>query len=216
MPLQLKIYVPPHPLIKHWLGVARDKNTPSALFKTAVVELGRWLTYEATRQWLPTIDVELETPLSPAPATFIDPQQTVAIIPILRAGLSLWEGSQTVLPLAITYHLGIQRDEKTLTASCYLNKLPEKFNNDTRILVLDPMLATGSTMMLALAEIVKRGGNPEMIRIISVVTAPPALQKLSLEYPSLQVYTAMIDEQVNDSGFIIPGLGDAGDRSFGT
>ena len=216
MPLQLKVYVPPHPLIKHWLGVARDKNTPSALFKTALVELGRWLTYEATKQWLPTIDVELETPMSSAPATFINPQQRVAMIPILRAGLSLWEGSQTVLPLGVTYHLGIQRNEENLTASCYLNKLPDKFNNDTRILILDPMLATGATIMLALEEIVNRGANPELIRIISVITAPPALQKLSVEYPSLHIYTAMIDEQVNDSGFIIPGLGDAGDRSFGT
>ena len=216
MTLQLKVYVPPHPLIKHWLGVARDKNTPSTLFKTAMVELGRWLTYEATRQWLPTIDVELETPLSSTNATFINPQNTLATIPILRAGLSLWEGSQTVLPLAVTYHLGIERNEENLTVSCYLNKLPQEFNNETRILVLDPMLATGNTMMLALEEIVKRGGNPELIRVISVVAAPPALQKLSLEYPSLQIYTAMIDEQVNDSGFIVPGLGDAGDRSFGT
>ncbi len=216
MSLQLKVYVPPHPLIKHWLGVARDKNTPSALFKTAMVELGRWLTYEATREWLPTINVDLETPLSSVNATFIDPRNTIATIPILRAGLGLWEGSQTVLPLAVTYHLGMVRNEDTLTASCYLNKLPKEFNNDSRILVLDPMLATGSTMMLALEEIVKRGGNPEFIRIISVVAAPPALQKLSLEYPGLYIYTAMIDENVNDSGFIVPGLGDAGDRIFGT
>jgi uracil phosphoribosyltransferase len=216
MTLQLKVYVPPHPLIKHWLGVARDKNTPSSLFKTAMVELGRWLTYEAIREWLPTVDVEVETPLSLANATFINPQNSLAIIPILRAGLSLWEGSQTVLPLAVTYHLGIERNEESLTASCYLNKLPQEFSNESRILVLDPMLATGNTMMLALEEITKRGGNPEFTRIISVVAAPLALQKLSVEYPSLQIYTAMIDEQVNDSGFIVPGLGDAGDRSFGT
>ena len=216
MSLQLKVYVPPHPLIKHWLGVARDKNTPSTLFKTAMVELGRWLTYEATREWLPTIDVELETPLSSSAATFINPQATMAMIPILRAGLSLWEGSQTVLPLAVTYHLGIQRDEESLTASCYLNKLPQEFTPQTRILILDPMLATGNTMMLALEELIKRGANPEVIRIVSVVAAPPALQKLSVNYPSLHIYTAMIDEQVNNSGFIVPGLGDAGDRSFGT
>ncbi len=216
MTLQLKIYVPPHPLIKHWLGVARDKNTPPSLFKTAMVELGRWLTYEATKQWLPTIDTQVETPLGVADATFIDPQNVIAMIPILRAGLTIWEGSQTVLPLAVTYHLGMERNEETLTATCYLNKLPEKFAEDTRILVLEPILSTGGTIMAALKEIVSRGGNPDFIRIISVVTSSPALQKLSLVYPSLYIYTAMIDEQVNDSGLIVPGLGDAGDRSFGT
>ena len=121
-----------------------------------------------------------------------------------------------MLPLASTYHLGLVRNEETLKASCYLNKLPTKFEDDTRILILDPMLATGGSIMLAMEEIVKRGGNPDFTRIISVVTAPPALQKLSINYPSLNIYTAMIDEQVNDSGYIVPGLGDAGDRSFGT
>ncbi len=216
MTLQLKIFVPPHPLIKHWLGVARDKNTPSGLFKTAMVELGRWLTYEATRDWLPTIEGQVETPLAVANAVFINPQQPVTMIPILRAGLTLAEGCQTVLPLAVTHHLGIVRNEETLQPTCYLNKLPEKFPENSRILILDPMLATGGTIELALEEAIKRGAKPELIRIISVVAAPPALQKLSAGYPSLQIYSAMIDEEVNDAGFILPGLGDAGDRSFGT
>jgi len=213
---QLKIYVPPHPLIKHWLGVARDKNTPSTLFKTAMVELGRWLTYEAIREWLPTMDVTVETPLALAPATFLNPETKIAIIPILRAGLTLAEGSQTILPLASTYHLGMIRDEKTLNPTCYLNKLPTQFTTDTHILILDPMLATGGTIILAMEEIIKRGGNPDLTRIISVVSAPPALQKLSANYPTLNIYSAMIDEQINDNGFIVPGLGDAGDRAFGT
>ncbi|MBL1210388.1 uracil phosphoribosyltransferase [Geminocystis sp. GBBB08] len=216
MPPQLKIFVPPHPLIKHWLGVARDKTTPSTLFKTAMVELGRWLTYEAIREWLPTMNVEIETPLANSSATFINPHTAIATIPILRAGLTLWEGCQTLLPLAVTYHLGVVRNEETLEASCYLNKLPLKFEHETHILILDPMLATGGSIMLAMNEIVKRGGNPDFIRIISVVAAPPALQKLSINYPSLNIYTAMIDEQINDHGYIVPGLGDAGDRSFGT
>lgn len=213
---QLKIYVPPHPLIKHWLGIARDKNTPSTLFKTAMVELGRWLTYEAMREWLPTMEIEIETPLSSASASFLNLANPVAMIPILRAGLTLAEGSQTVLPLASTYHLGIIRNEETLQPTCYLNKLPQQFSPDTHILILDPMLATGGTMMLTMAEIIKRGGNPDLTRIISVVAAPPALQKLSANYPTLNIYSAMIDEQVNDHGFIVPGLGDAGDRAFAT
>lgn len=216
MPPQLRIYVPPHPLIKHWLGVARDKNTPPTLFKTAMVELGRWLTYETIREWLPTLETEVETPLSIASATFIAPHTSIVTIPILRAGLTLWEGCQTLLPLAKTYHLGLVRNEETLEVSCYLNKLPKKFEQDTRILILDPMLATGGSIMLAMAEITKRGGNPDLTRIVSVVSAPPALQKLSANYPTLTIYTAMIDEEINDRGYIVPGLGDAGDRSFGT
>lgn len=216
MPPQLKIYVPPHPLIKHWLGVARDKNTPPTLFKTAMVELGRWLTYETIREWLPTLETEVETPLRITSATFINSHTSIVTIPILRAGLTLWEGCQTLLPLAKTYHLGLVRNEETLEASCYLNKLPKKFESDTRILILDPMLATGGSIMLAMAEIMKRGGNPDVTRIVSVVSAPPALQKLSANYPSLTIYTAMIDEEVNDRGYIVPGLGDAGDRAFGT
>lgn len=213
---QLKIYVPPHPLIKHWLGVARDKNTPSTLFKTAMVELGRWLTYEATREWLPTVDTQTETPLAIASVTLVNPQIPIVTIPILRAGLTLWEGAQTLLPLASTYHLGLVRNEETLKPSCYLNKLPSEFTSDTRILILDPMLATGGSIMFALEEIVKRGGNPTLTRIISVVAAPPALQKIGTEYPELSIFSAMIDEQVNEVGFIVPGLGDVGDRSFGT
>lgn len=216
MAMQMKIYVPPHPLIKHWLGVARDHNTPSTLFKTAMVELGRWLTYEGIRDWLPTINTTVETPLATADATFINPQSALACIPILRAGLTLAEGAQTILPLASTYHLGLVRNEETLQPSCYLNKLPAHFTPDTHILILDPMLATGGSMIYALEEVVKRGGNIDLTRIISVVTAPPALRQLSLSYPTLTLFTAMIDEVVNDNGFIVPGLGDAGDRSFNT
>ena len=128
----------------------------------------------------------------------------------------MWEGAQTLLPLASTYHLGLVRNEKTLQPSCYLNKLPAQFTPDTRILILDPMLATGGSILFALEEVVKRGGNIALTRIISVVVSPPALQKLGTTYPELNIYAAIIDEQVNDSGYIVPGLGDAGDRSFGT
>jgi uracil phosphoribosyltransferase len=216
MTLQLRVYVPEHPLIKHWLAVARDLNTPSVLFKTAMTELGRWLTYEATRQWLPTIETAVQTPLAECPATFIDPTVPIAIVPILRAGLALLEGAQTLLPLASTYHLGLVRDEETLEIDCYLNKLPEKFDPQTRVLILDPMLATGGSIIRAMSESIERGADPASIRIVSVVAAPPALQKLSQQYPSLNIYTAIIDEGLNNKGYIVPGLGDAGDRAFGT
>ncbi len=216
MVLQLRVYVPEHPLIKHWLAIARDQNTPSVLFKTAMTELGRWLTYEAARQWLPTLETRVKTPLAECPATFIDPSVPMAVVPILRAGLALLEGAQSLLPLASTYHLGLARNEETLEASCYLNKLPASFDPATRVLILEPMLATGGSISMAMAEITGRGVDPTLIRLISVVAAPPALQKLSQNYPSLNIYTAIIDEGLNSRGYIVPGLGDAGDRAFGT
>ncbi len=216
MVLQLRVYVPEHPLVKHWLAVARDQNTPSVLFKTAMTELGRWLTYEAARQWLPTLETSVKTPLAECPATFIDPSVPIAVVPILRAGLALLEGAQSLLPLASTYHLGLARNEETLEVSCYLNKLPASFDPATRVLILEPMLATGGSISMAMAEITGRGVDPTLIRLISVVAAPPALQKLSQNYRSLNIYTAIIDEGLNSGGYIVPGLGDAGDRAFGT
>ncbi len=216
MTLQLRVYGPPHPLIKHWLGVARDASTPPPLFKSAMTELGRWLTYEAIRDWLPTEELMVQTPLAPCSATMVNPDVPLVVVPILRAGLALLEGAQTLLPLASVYHLGLVRNEETLEASCYLNKLPHQFNPETRVIITDPMLATGGTMMMAMAELTKRGVDPALTRILSVVAAPPALQKLGSDYPSLTIYAAMIDEGLNTQGYIVPGLGDAGDRIFGT
>ncbi len=213
---QLRIYVPPHPLIKHWLTVVRDVNTPSSLFRVAMTELGRWLAYEAVRDWLPTVETVVETPLAATSAVVVDPQVPVVVVPILRAGLALLEGAQGVLPTATTYHLGIVRDEKTLAPSCYLNKFPERFDPQTRVLISEPMLATGGSIMTAMTELTERGIDPALVRIISVVTAPPALQKLGTHFPAVQVYAATIDEGLNEQGFIVPGLGDAGDRAFGT
>ncbi|NEO33350.1 MAG: uracil phosphoribosyltransferase [Symploca sp. SIO3C6] len=216
MAMQLRVYVPPHPLIKHWLGVARNAATPSPLFKSAIIELGRWLTYEAARDWLPTEELVVHTPLAPCQATMVNPEVPLVVVPILRAGLGLLEGAQTLLPLASIYHLGLVRNEQSLEASFYLNKLPKQFEPQTRVLITDPMLATGGTMMMAMSELIKRGVNPALTRIVSVVAAPPALQKLGTQYPSLTIYTAMIDEELNSQGYIVPGLGDAGDRLFGT
>jgi uracil phosphoribosyltransferase len=216
MTLQLRIYVPPHPLIKHWLAVARDAATPSVLFRSAMTELGRWLTYEAAREWLPTQETTVQSPLASCPATLIDPEMPIAVVPILRAGLGLLEGAQTLLPLASIYHLGLVRNEETLQPSCYLNTLPEKFDPRTRVLVTDPMLATGGSIMAAMAELTHRGVDPTLTRIVCVVAAPPALQQLSAAYPGLIIYTATIDESLNNQGYIVPGLGDAGDRIFGT
>jgi len=216
MTLQLRVYVPPHPLIQHWLAVARDASTPSVLFRSAMTELGRWLTYEAVRDWLPIEESTVQTPLAPCPAKLVNPMVPIAVVPILRAGLALLEGAQTLLPLASVYHLGLMRDEETLEVSCYLNRLPTQFASETQVLISEPMLATGGSIMTAMAELTQRGVNPALVRIISVVVSPPALQKLGTAYPSLNIYAAAIDESLNDRGFIVPGLGDAGDRAFGT
>ena len=213
---QLRVFVPPHPLIQHWLGVARDANTPSALFRTSMTELGRWLTYEAAREWLPVFETTVETPLAPCPARFVNPEVPTVIVPILRAGLALMEGAQSVLPLASVYHVGFVRNEETLEASCYLNKLPAELPATARVLISEPMLATGGTIMAAMAALTARGVSPDNIRIISIVTAPPALQKLADAYPTLNIYAATIDEGLDENGYIVPGLGDAGDRTFGT
>lgn len=216
MSLQLRIYVPEHPLIKHWLAVARDANTPSVLFKSAMTELGRWLTYEATRTWLPIIETQVQTPLAVCDAVFVNPEIPVAVVPILRAGLVLLDGAQNILPVASIYHLGLARNESTLEPTCYLNKLPQQFNPEAKVLILEPMLATGGSIMMAMEEIISRGVKSDAVRIVSVVAAPPALRQLSEKYPGLEIYAAMIDEGLNSKGYIVPGLGDAGDRAFGT
>jgi uracil phosphoribosyltransferase len=216
MTLQLRVYVPEHPLIKHWLAVARDVNTPSILFRSAMAELGRWLAYEAIRNWLPTIETTIQTPLTQCSGTFVNPEVPLGIVPIMRAGLALLEQVQQVMPLAAVYHLGLARNESSLEPSCYLNKLPVSFAEETRIVILEPMLATGGSIMMAMKEVTSRGVKPDFVRIISIVAAPPALRQLSENYPGLEIYTAMIDEGLNSKGYIVPGLGDAGDRAFGT
>ncbi|XP_057971034.1 uracil phosphoribosyltransferase isoform X1 [Malania oleifera] len=213
---RMLVYVPPHPLIKHWVSVLRNEQTPSAIFKSAMAELGRLLMYEASRDWLPTVSGEIQSPMGVASVEFVDPREPIAVVPILRAGLALSEHAASILPATKTYHLGISRDEDTLQPTVYLNKLPENFSEASRVFVVDPMLATGGTIVAALDLLKERGVENRQIKVISAVAAPPALQKLSEKFPGLHVYAGIIDPTVNDKGFIIPGLGDAGDRSFGT
>ncbi|KAJ1263192.1 hypothetical protein BS78_09G165200 [Paspalum vaginatum] len=213
---QMLVFVPPHPLIKHWVSVLRNEQTPCAIFKSAMAELGRLLIYEASRDWLPTITGEIETPIAVASVEFIDPREPVLVVPILRAGLALAEHASSILPATKTYHLGLLRDEETLQPSMYLNKLPDKIPEGARVLVVDPVLATGGTIVAAIDLLIERGVTSKQIKVVSAIAAPPALQKLSNKFPGLHVYTGTIDSEVNEKGFIVPGLGDAGDRSFAT
>ncbi|MDX1976206.1 MAG: uracil phosphoribosyltransferase [Pseudanabaenaceae cyanobacterium bins.68] len=217
MAMQLKVYVKDHPLIRHWLTVARDRYTPTPLFRTAIAEMSRWLTYEAIRDWLPTQAVMVETPLTQSvEGQVINPGIDLAIVPILRAGLGMLENCLTILPGAKIYHLGLVRDEATLQPSCYLDRLPHQLNPNTQVLILEPMMATGGSIIQALDLIVAKGADPNCIRVLNIICAPPALQKIGQSYPQIQIYSAMIDPEVSAQGWILPGLGDAGDRTFGT
>ncbi|XP_010515894.1 PREDICTED: uracil phosphoribosyltransferase, chloroplastic [Camelina sativa] len=213
---RMLVFVPPHPLIKHWISVLRNDQTPCPIFRNAMAELGRLLMYEASREWLPTVVGEIMSPLGPASVEFIDPREPIAVIPILRAGLALAEHASSVLPANKVYHLGVSRDEKTLLPSVYLNKLPDEFPKNSRVFLVDPMIATGGTIIAAMDLLKERGLSVQQIKVICACTAPPALSKLNEKFPGLHVYAGMIDPEVNENGFIIPGLGDAGDRSFGT
>lgn len=213
---RMLVFVPPHPLIKHWVSVLRNEQTPCPIFRNAMAELGRLLIYEASRDWLPTVTGEIQSPLGVASVEFVDPREPISVVPILRAGLALVEHVSSILPATRTYHLGIGRNEETLQPTVYLNKLPDKFPEGSRVFLVDPMLATGGTIVTAMNLLKDHGVDNKQIKVISAVAAPPALQKLSEKFPGLHVYTGIIDPIVNEKGFIIPGLGDAGDRSFGT
>ncbi|KAL9303306.1 hypothetical protein ACSQ67_020569 [Phaseolus vulgaris] len=226
---RMLVYVPPHPLIKHWVSVLRNEQTPCPIFRNAMAELGRLLMYEASRDWLlglkgglkaglafgqldPTVSGEIQSPMAVASVEFIDPREPVAVIPILRAGLALAEHASSILPATKTYHLDARIEAHPTNALL----LPEKFPEGSKVFVVDPMLATGGTIVAALSLLKDRGVGNKHIKVISAVSAPPALQKLSEQFPGLHVYTGIIDPEVNEKGFIIPGLGDAGDRSYGT
>uniref|UniRef100_A0ACD5TPF8 Uncharacterized protein n=1 Tax=Avena sativa TaxID=4498 RepID=A0ACD5TPF8_AVESA len=211
-----KVVVPAHPLINHWVSVLRDQSTPTHAFRSAMGELGRLLAYDATRDWLPTVPREVQSPMGTAVVESVDPLEPIMIVPILRAGLVLAEFMTSIFPITRTFHLGMARDETTLQPSVYLNKLPERFPKGCHILLVDPMLATGGTVAAAVDLLKERGAEISQIRIIAAVAAPPAIKKLNERFPGICVYTGAMDQIVNEKGFIVPGLGDAGDRSYGT
>ncbi|KQK06842.1 uracil phosphoribosyltransferase [Brachypodium distachyon] len=211
-----KVVVPPHPLINHWVSVLRDQDTPTHAFRSAMGELGRLLAYEATRDWLPTAIREIQTPMGKAVVKSVNPVEPIMIVPILRAGLALAELMTSIFPSTRTFHLGMARDEMTLQPSVYLNRLPDRFPKGCHILLVDPMLATGGTVAAAVDLLKEHGAEISQIKIISAVAAPPALKKLNERFPGICVYTGAMDQTVNEKGFIVPGLGDAGDRSYGT
>ncbi|KKZ15155.1 MAG: uracil phosphoribosyltransferase [Candidatus Synechococcus spongiarum 142] len=216
MALTLRVVVPPHPLIAHWLTVARDARTPAPLFRTALQELGRWLGYEALRDWLPHQPLTVTTPLGQTTGHVVDQAVDLAVVPILRAGLGLWDGVHTVLPHARIWHVGLCRGQETGTVQWYYNGLPDSIGQQTGVLVLDPILARGSTMLAVLERLKTMGVEGKRLRVITTLCSGPGLQRVGAAFPDLVIYTACIDPELDPSGFIVPGLGDAGDRLFGT
>ncbi len=211
------VTVPDHPLIADALATCRDKDTGTVAFRAAVVSLGRWLGYEACRDWLPTLKTRVETPTgATALARRVDESAGVEIVPILRAGLALVEGVLPLLPAAKILHVGYRRDEETARAVCYLTGLPEQLPLGTRYLILEPMLATGGTLIQVLDAMTRSGADVASVRVLSILASQTALENIGAKHPHVSIFCASVDPKLNERAFIVPGLGDAGDRAFGT
>jgi uracil phosphoribosyltransferase len=206
------LYVADHPLILHKLSLMRDVATDKALFKALLKEIALLMGYELTRP-LPLTTREVETPLTTMEAPVLAGKKPV-IVPVLRAGLGMAEGLEELMPAARVGHIGLYRDHVTHEPVEYLVRLPD---TQGRIFILvDPMLATGNSAKHALDVLVREGAKPENIRFMALVAAPEGVKVLLDAYPQVKVYTAALDNHLNENAYIVPGLGDAGDRLFGT
>jgi uracil phosphoribosyltransferase len=200
-----------HPLIQETLTRLRDHKTPPGEFRRLAITLGGLLVYEAMSE-LKTRDVAVETPVGAARGVVLS--DYVILAPILRAGLLLAEGAQALLPNARIYHVGLKRDEDTLEAISYYCKLPEKLPPESRVFILDPMLATGGSAVAAIALFDRM--QIERIHLVSLVAAPEGIANVHAKFPKVKITLAAIDERLNERAYVVPGLGDAGDRGFGT
>jgi uracil phosphoribosyltransferase len=200
-----------HPLVQHKLTLMREKDRSTSSFRRLMHEVSMLMAYEVTRD-MPTQLVEIETPLEKTRAPMIDGKKTV-FVAILRAGVGFLDGMLEVVPSARVGHVGLYRDPKTLVAVEYYFKMPELMHERDAI-VLDPMLATGNSAVAAVERL--KETRPKSIRFVCLLAAPEGLKNFHAHHPDVPVYTAAIDRELNDHGYIVPGLGDAGDRIFGT
>lgn len=199
-----------HPLIAHKLATIRDRHSGHRTFRAALNQIAGLMVFEVTRE-LPTRDVEIETPMMRTRCRVL--AGAITIVPVLRAGLGMIDGILDVMPEARVGHLGLARDEQTLEPHAYLNKLPRDLDAGP-VILLDPMLATGGSASAALTMLRQAGASD--IRMICLVAAPEGIDRLRREHPQVTIYAAALDECINEQGFIMPGLGDAGDRMYGT
>ncbi|MBO3423045.1 uracil phosphoribosyltransferase [Clostridium perfringens] len=200
-----------HPLILHKLAFIRDKNTGSKDFRELVSEVSMLMAYEVTRN-LPMEEIEIETPVCKTKCKVLAGKK-VAIVPILRAGLGMVDGMLQLIPAAKVGHIGLYRDEETLQPVEYFCKLPQDIA-ERDVIVVDPMLATGGSAADAITLLKKRGAK--QIRLMCLISSPEGIEFVQKAHPDVYIYVACIDEKLNDHGYIVPGLGDAGDRLFGT
>lgn len=206
-----KVTIYDHPLIQHKLTIMRDKNTSSKDFRELVSEIAMLMCYEITRD-LPTKEVEIETPICKTKSKTLAGKK-LAIVPILRAGLGMVDGVTKLIPAARIGHIGLYRDEETLKPIEYYCKLPKDIS-EREVIVVDPMLATGGSAIDAVSQIKLR--HPKDIKFMGLIAAPEGIEAFTKAHPDVDVYCAALDEKLNENGYIIPGLGDAGDRIFGT
>ncbi|MBA3461939.1 MAG: uracil phosphoribosyltransferase [Deltaproteobacteria bacterium] len=205
------VHVIDHPLVQHKLTLMRSKETSTSKFRSLLREISMLLAYEVWRD-LKTSLVDIETPIAPMKAPMLDGKKT-AIIAILRAGGGILEGMLDVLPSARIGHIGLYRDPKTLEPVEYYYKVPESLDS-REVIVVDPMLATGNSAVAAVARL--KESNPRSIKFVCLLTCPEGIKVFHAAHPEVPIYTAAIDERLNEKSYIVPGLGDAGDRLFGT
>ena len=206
-----KVHILDHPLLQHKLSILRDENTGVKDFREVVSEIATLMCYEATRD-LPLEEVEIKTPITTAKFKTIAGKK-LAIVPVLRAGLGMVDGILTLIPSAKVGHIGLYRDPDTLEPVEYYCKMPNDIA-ERDVIVLDPMLATGGSASAAIQFI--KNYEVKHIKLMNIIAAPEGIERVHHDHPDVDIYCAALDEKLNDHGYIVPGLGDAGDRIFGT
>ncbi|MBM7710658.1 uracil phosphoribosyltransferase [Enterococcus xiangfangensis] len=206
-----KFQVIDHPLIQHKLTIIRDKNCGTKVFREVVNEIAMLMAYEVSRD-MPLEEVEIETPITVSKQKTLSGKK-VAIVPILRAGIGMVDGILELIPAAKVGHIGMFRDEETFEPHEYFFKMPEDIDS-RQLFIVDPMLATGGSAIMAIDSLKKRGASN--MKFVCLVAAPEGVKLLQEAHPDVDIYTAALDDRLNEQGYIVPGLGDAGDRLFGT
>ena len=201
-----------HPLIRHKIAILRDEKTSMKEFRELVEEITTLMTYESLKEGVPTTEIEVKTPLEVCKQQVVK-DNSVVIVPILRAGLGMVNGIHVLFPLAKVGHIGMYRDEQTLQPQSYYCKLPDGIE-EKLVLVVDPMLATGGSAVDAIDLLKARGCKH--IKFMAIIGAPEGVSRVAEAHPDVDIYVSTLDRQLNEHGYILPGLGDAGDRLFGT
>jgi uracil phosphoribosyltransferase len=205
-----------HPLLRHHLSILRNRETGVESFRLSMARIAQLVLTEASRD-LPLSPVKIQTPITETMGETLSPDVPLLIVPILRAGLSMGEVATALLPTARVCHLGLYRDETTYLPVTYYNKLPETLSYEkAHIFITDPMLATGGSAVAAIDLLKQQGARGEHLRFVCVIAAPEGIANLISHHPDVPVFTGVIDERLNENAYIVPGLGDAGDRTFGT